>query len=480
MELLAELKKCIGADASLKLYPASPDATEKTACALVKKGKEKFVAVLGEKVGFEGKEENGLFLCPLTVNNARKLHELFPYTKPASHAGHPLTIGLGDRLGLATPGHVRVAQKFGAYPVLAQQSIRELNLTGRTFGDVIAAATFGVFQEGYKGGYGADGDHLKTKPEIEYALKEGCTMITLDCSEHIDSKAAAYPMDEIEKMYAAVPADVRAHYEEKYLDKDLPFVGHLSADEFKRVIVVFWKAIRHAVECWNYMEEIKTAPVDFEMSIDETLSITSPAEHYIIASELDAAGVKPVSMAPHFSGMFEKGIEYIGNVSDFARDFKVHEEIAEHFGYKLSVHSGSDKFSVFSTVGRVTKGNVHVKTAGTNWLEAMRIVAEENPSLYRKAHKFAIEHRPEAEKYYHVTTKVSEIPDIDLENDAFLPEYLQLPASRQTIHIAYGLLLNEKWFRDEFFSFMADHEESYYAGIGKHIGKHLRYITAEL
>ena len=147
---------------------------------------------------------------------------------------------------------------------------------------------------------------------------------------------------------------------------------------------------------------------------------------------------------------------------------------------KLSVHSGSDKFSVFSTVGRVTQGHVHVKTAGTNWLEAVAVIAECDPALYRRAHKFALERRAEAEKYYHVSTDVSEITNIDLQSDAYLPEYLRLPASRQTLHITYGLLLGEPWFREPFFALLAEHEEEYYARLISHIGKHLRYVTAEI
>lgn len=362
---------------------------------------------------------------------------------------------------------------------MAQQSIRELNLTGRTYADVIAAATFGVFQEGYKGGYGADGDHLKTKDEIAYALSSGCTMITLDCSEHIDTNAAFLSDEEVSAAYSALPEAIRSHYEKVYLNKELPIIGSLPEAELKRTVLVFYKAINHAESCYDYINKIKTVEVDFEMSIDETRTIISPAEHFVVANELLSHGVKPVSMAPHFSGEFEKGIEYSGDLNRFASDFVTHKAIADRFGYKLSVHSGSDKFSVFSTVGRVTGCNVHVKTAGTNWLEAMRVVAKHNPSLYRRAHKFALEHRAEAEKYYHVSTDPYEIPNIDLQNDAYLPEYLTLPASRQTIHITYGLLLNEKWFADEFFSFMAEYEEEYYAGLISHIGRHLLYLTAE-
>lgn len=462
-----------------KVYERSAAAAEGTACAIVRTGLDKRLAVAGDRAAdFCGEQAGGVKLCPLSVENAQALQALFPFTRPRSHAGHAFTMGLGDRLGLATPGHVRAIAGQDVYPVLAQQSIRELTLTNRTFADVIAAAAFGVFQEGYRDGYGADGDHLKTKEEIKYALESGCTMITLDCSEHIDIHAAALSDAQVEAAYAALPADVRAHYEAEYLGRALPIVGELTAAQLHRIVLVFYRAVRHAESCYRYIDEIRTADVDFELSIDETRTITTPAEHFIVAQELARQGVKPVSVAPHFSGEFEKGVEYQGDLNAFYRDFVAHQQIADHFGYKLSVHSGSDKFSVFSTVGRVTGGRVHVKTAGTNWLEAMRVVAAHDPALYRRAHKFAIERRSEAEKYYHVSTNPQDIPNIELQSDAYLPEYLDLPASRQTLHIAYGLLLNEKWFADAFFPFMAAHEEEYYAGLVRHIGRHLRYLAA--
>ena len=105
--------------------------------------------------------------------------------------------------------------------------------------------------------------------------------------------------------------------------------------------------------------------------------------------------------------------------------------------------------------------------------------ARADPDLYRRAHSFAIEHRPEAEKYYHVSTNAAEIPDITLQNDAYLPEYLNLPASRQTVHIAYGLLLTEPWFREEFFRTMDRYEEEYYRSLEGHLGKHIRILTGE-
>ena len=92
----------------LFVYPKSIDKAEGTVCAIVRDGKEKLLAVSGAKENdFTGTKKDGVKLCPLTNDNAGAMMALFPYTKPQSHRGHPFTFGLGDRLGLATPGHVR-------------------------------------------------------------------------------------------------------------------------------------------------------------------------------------------------------------------------------------------------------------------------------------------------------------------------------------------------------------------------------------
>ncbi len=82
---------------------------------------------------------------------------LFPYTKPVPLRKYPFTIGAGDRLGMATPGHIRAVEKFNVRPVLAQQSVRENGQTGRDFREMIRDTAWSVFQENYRRGYGADG-----------------------------------------------------------------------------------------------------------------------------------------------------------------------------------------------------------------------------------------------------------------------------------------------------------------------------------
>src|SRR5690606_7596507 len=109
-----------------------------------------------------------------------------------------------------------------------------------------------------------------------------------------------------------------------------------------------------------------------------------------------------------------------------------------------SVHSGSDKFSVFPIIGRLTKGRFHLKTAGTNWLEAMKLVAIKDPDLYREIHAYALEVFVQAKAYYHVSTGQEDIPDISGMPDDKLPLLFSQSAPRQLIHITYGLILNAK------------------------------------
>ena len=432
----------------------------------------------GDDVTRQGKTTR---LCPLTVENSKALRKLFDFTNPVSHKGHGITIGLGDRLGLASAGHIRLIRDLDIFPVLAQQSMRELNLTGRTYEDVLASAVWAVFREGYTKGYGADGDHLKTSQEVKYALDCGYTMITLDCSEHIRNDMAAAPPAEIDKHYAALPSAVTSALEGRYLGKSFPVGGQITVkfceDEFRRIVLVYLPAIEHAVFVFDQL--LSKAGADFEVSIDETLTATSPSSHFFVANELVRRGVSISSLAPRFIGEFQKGIDYIGDIQEFGRDFLAHVKIAESFGYKISVHSGSDKFSIFPIVGTLTGGRYHLKTAGTNWLEAVRVISRYAPGLYRELHAFALDNLPEAKKYYHITEDVANIACLDSVTDSELPGFLDQNDSRQVLHTTYGLILSAKaadgtpLFRDRIYKTLIAYEPEYFTALETHIGRHL-------
>src|SRR5699024_1694092 len=130
------------------------------------------------------------------------------------------------------------------------------------------------------------------------------------------------------------------------------------------------------------------------------------------------------SLAPRFIGEFQKGVDYMGDLEAFEKDLALHANIAKYFDYKLSIHSGSDKFSAFPIIAKHTDGLFHLKTAGTNWLEAVRVLAKHNPELFRTMHRYAFDHFPEAQAYYHITPDLESIKPLDEVSDEELPEYM--------------------------------------------------------
>ena len=464
------------------VYPFSINDIDGGTVFMAKDGEETLIIAIGKDWGFSGiefeSEGRPCVAAPLTHGNAEVLRKLFPFTAPIRVLGKERTVGVGDRLGIAGPGHIRVFQEYDAYPILAQQSIRELNLTHRTYMDVLDAATFAVYREGYRKGFGADGDHLKKPEEVEMALKLGFTMITLDCSEHMHNEVEAMSASQVDALYTADPV-----LEKRYLGKVFSIGEGVSLTydlpALKRMKLVYGEMIDFAASIYARFFEPGVYQADFEISIDETTTPTTPLQHFFVSNELRERKVVYATLAPRFCGEFQKGVDYIGDLAQFESELATHCAISRYFGYKISLHSGSDKFSVFSTFGKLTKGRFHVKTAGTNWLEAMKVVAIVDPVLYRSVHKFALSKFEEVTKYYHVTTDLSKIADVDTLSDAELVKLFDQNDARQLIHITYGPILSTKdaagnyLFKDYLYRLWSEHEGLYSDMLFRHIGRHL-------
>ena len=124
-----------------------------------------------------------------------------------------------------------------------------------------------------------------------------------------------------------------------------------------------------------------------------------------------------------------------------------------------------------------------MKTAGTSWLEAIRVIAKTAPDLYREIHKFALEHLQEAKKYYHITEDAEKIPDVMSVQDADLPGFLDNDDARRVLHVAYGLILQamtdtgKPLFRERLYAVMRKHESEYFEALKLHIGRHLSALN---
>ncbi len=487
--LKSELEGSAGLE-SLAFF-SSLQKTEGAACLLLRINGKRVLGIFGKEKageGFEGKKrfpaggKYTAWFCPLSHRNAERLRRALPFTGPSALSGMKVTIGLGDRLGLAGAGHIRTVKHYKAAPVLAQQSVRELDLTGRSYEEVLDSSTWAVFQEGYTGSWGADGDHLKTEEWVKKALEAGFTMITADVSDYINEEYGRKEITEVMKAFRALDESYRRRIEKKYLEMRLELdTGEAITflkEELARIVLIYGEAIDRARRLYRAGVEVKgEGSFDFELSVDETSTPTAPQAHAFVAMELD--DIRLTSLAPRFVGEFQKGIDYIGDAEAFERSFRSHAALARKFGYRISVHSGSDKFRVFPIIGRCSEGSFHLKTAGTNWLEAMKVIARREPGMYRKLHGQALKSFAKAARYYHVTTNLDNIPALSEVPDEKLPGLFTNPDARQLIHITYGELLRDPSFGKPFFQALEKHLEDYWLSLEEHIGRHLKHLGVE-
>jgi tagaturonate epimerase len=480
------------------LVPASFSGRDDAAFWLQGAGARRALAVLapsGHRVlgRFRGaasdfQDGHTLLLCPPDSGNARSLRETLDWLAPIP-LGLATSAGTGDRLGLATPGHVRAFRAIGGTvaPIFAQQSIREMQRTGRSPDDVMADATFGTFEAGWRDPIGADADHLKTTGDIDACLAAGFTFFTIDPSAHVDPAADSDPEDVVAAKVAALPwtaleidaRSLEALYAGRAValeDRTVP----LDRPAILRAAAKYGRAVAHVAAMYRHLDS-KGVPFELEVSVDETDTPTSHAEHIWFSSELKRLGVRWVSLAPRFIGRFEKGVDYIGEVDAFEADFAVHAQIARALGpYKLSIHSGSDKFSIYPATMRQSRGLVHLKTAGTSYLEALRTIAALDAWLFRLIYEFALERYETDRASYHVSAERSRAPRSADVLDRDLPALLQQFDAREILHVTFGSVLTARRadgrfvFHDDLKSILVAHPEAYAANLERHFVRHLR------
>jgi hypothetical protein len=472
-----------GADYTLARTPAGPRLL-----VVPDPGREAALA------GFEGEraERDGrtILVGPTNAPNAVALRRALPWLVPRT-LPPGTSAGFGDRLGAATPGHVRALRAVGApiAPIFAQQSIREMIRTGRTPQAVMDDATWGIFEAGWTGGVGADADHLKTPADIDVCAAAGFSFFTIDPGTYVNDRADSAGPAELRAAFDALPwaqlechgASLMANLAGKVHD----FEGHrVQVDEpaLVKAAVKYGLAVAHVTMMFRHLTEVMAGRAfDLEVSVDETDAPTSHAEHVYIASELQRLNVRWISLAPRFVGRFEKGVDYIGDLRAFEADISVHAAIARHFGsYKLSLHSGSDKFSIYEIAARHARGAVHLKTAGTSYLEALRAVAQVSPDLFRAVYAFSRGRYEEDRASYHVSARLERTPDPGTLADADLVKLLDHFDVRQVLHVTFGSVLTTRGvagtplFADAILALLRSHPDVYAGCLERHFIRHLR------
>jgi hypothetical protein len=473
---------------NLKFFPHSLVSQDSVEYGLAQTAGGDRLAVLAERThpDFTGEHTNLagqiLTLCPLTPNNAAALRARLSWLLPRP-LGLKTSAGMGDRIGLATPGHVRAVRATGSKiaPIFAQQSIREMARTNRTPQEVMDNATWGIFQEGWQESIGADADHLKTPADIDACLAAGFTFFTIDPGAFVDNRAETNNLSELRELALALPTEIQFP-KSGLLGKKFDLEGlqvTFSEAILLKSAVKYGQALLHVARMYHYLEKAAGAyPFELEVSVDETDQPTSHAEHVYIASELKRLGVRWISLAPRYVGRFEKGVDYIGSLETFDADFAGHAAIARQLGpYKLSLHSGSDKFSVYPIAARLTHGLVHLKTAGTSYLEALRTIGAVDVDLFREIYTFARKRYEIDKTSYHVSAQLGRAPLPEAVTD--WPDLLNQFDAREILHVTFGSVLTEKTangqkrFYDRFMTTLNENREAYAANLEKHFIKHL-------
>lgn len=403
------------------------------------------------------------------------------------------SFGYGDRLGLATPGHLAANAGTGFAPIFAQQSIREMTRTDRTAEEVMEAARGALAAANYAEPWGADADHLKTQDDVEVTTKAGFCFFTIDPSEHVENGADGMSESELEAAVATQNADgiyggqsVESLYEGKTFaigGSDLTF----DRESLLRAAVKYGRAVEHCQKMAGYIDAANTDRLyEIEVSVDETDSPTSALEHLFFALELRRRGVTVVSLAPRFIGEFEKGIDYKGDLKAFEASLKQHVAIAREFGpYKISIHSGSDKFSIYPIIGRVCENLLHVKTAGTSYLEALRVVARVDTALFREIVDYSGGRFPEDKASYHISVTDADVPGLVKSADDQLEQvFLNEDKGRQILHVTFGSVLTKgqaasgRTFKEGIMEILHKNADLHAEVLETHLGKHLKALRA--
>ena len=413
--------------------------------------------------------------------------------------GLKASFGFGDRIGLATPGHVAAMKRAGAgiAPIFPQQSIREMTRTSRSPQQVMNDALRGTSAAGWTGVTGADADHLKTPEDVDRTAAVGFTFFTIDPSGHVDAKADGYDAATLRAKFAAVQAEIDwfVKYNGKRVKLSTGTTIEITEDAAMRAAVKYGRALNKGIELADYIKQVHTKrdlDYEIELSVDETEQPTTLAEHYIIADQCLRRGMKLVSLAPRFIGDLEKGIDYIGDVAALEKSLNDHAAIAAQLGpYKLSLHSGSDKLSMYTVFARATKGRFHVKTAGTSYLEALRVVAIHESALFRRLCDFARQRYDTDKATYHVHATLAGVPAPEQIRDAKQLERVYLECwddvprgkgftapGRQILHCTFGSVLTHAEFGPAVRACLVQHSDTYEEVLAVHFGKHLDALRA--
>jgi hypothetical protein len=311
------------------------------------------------------------------------------------------TFGVGDRFAHQAQSQLAAFQKLESQGVTVipvwNKSNREHTFIGSEPTSVLESAKQAVKDLNWQHPWYVDADHIQQKTVDRFL--NASNFFTIDVADYIGKPA---PESEIQA-FCQRHSNLIGTIEIPGVDEPLS----VSAEMARDVAAKYLYAVSEANNIYRYIAS-KKDPESFvaEVSMDETDAPQTPPELLLILVALADAGVPLQTIAPKFTGRFNKGVDYVGDLMQFKKEF--YSDIAviryavEKFGLpntlKLSVHSGSDKFSLYPIIREAiqsTGAGIHVKTAGTTWLEELIGLAEaggDGLGLAKEIYAYALEH----------------------------------------------------------------------------------------
>lgn len=311
------------------------------------------------------------------------------------------SFGVGDRFAHQAKSQLRAFQMLAKHGIevapVWNKSNREHTFIGSDPQSVYDAGQAAVKELGWTGGWHVDADHIQLKTVDRFM---SCSdFFTIDVADSIGKPAAA---EDVASFVARHPELIGTL---NISGVSSPLV--ITAADVERVAAKYLLAVQDAGRIYRYIAEAKgEANIIAEVSMDETDAPQTPPELLIILTALSDEKVRLQTIAPKFTGRFNKGVDYVGDLGQFEKEFNDDLAVIAHavktYGLpenlKLSVHSGSDKFSLYPIIRRTlqrTGAGLHLKTAGTTWLEELIGLAEaggDGLALAKEIYAYALEH----------------------------------------------------------------------------------------
>ncbi len=370
------------------------------------------------------------------------------------------SFGVGDRFAHQARAQLQACVKAAERGVevipVWNKSNREHTTMGSEPSSVRTAADAAVRELNWNRPYHVDADHIRLETVDRFIPHSD--FFTIDVADFIGRPAEASAVTSFVNRHAELAGDIAVP------GIDAPL--NISRAEVGRVANKFLFAAQEAGRIYRHISKFKGADAIIEISMDETDTPQTPLALLVILAAIAGEGVPVQTIAPKFTGRFNKGVDYVGDLAQFEREFNADLAViafaARNYrlpaNLKLSVHSGSDKFSIYAPMrNALTRFNagLHLKTAGTTWLEEVIGLAEaggKGLTLAKEIYGEALAHREELCAPYAAVIDIdaTKLPSIETVNGWTAGQFVNAlrhdptcpafnPHLRQLLHVGYKI-----------------------------------------